>query len=97
MRVREQLFLIVYIGSYPNAKFQARINFVGICWLFSEKGEADTRMILLAEAGMKAVSSVTTIRNGGAGPERLGGALGTGDHCGKSEARKSPASSASPS
>ena len=45
-------------------------------------------MILLAEAGMKVVSSVTTIRDGCAGPECLGGTSGTGDHCGKSEARK---------
>ena len=46
---------------------------------------------MLAEAGMKVVSSVTTIRNGCARPERLGGTSGTGDHCGKSEARKSHA------
>ena len=46
---------------------------------------------MLAEAEMKVVSSVTTIRNGGAGPERLGGMSGTGDHCWRSEARKSHA------
>ena len=82
------IFLNMYVGSYPNAKFQAWINFVGICWRFSGRGEADPRIILLAEAGMKVVSSVTTIRNGCARPERLGGTSGTGDHCGKSEARK---------
>ena len=27
-------FLNMYDGSHPNAKFQAWINFVGICWRF---------------------------------------------------------------
>ena len=45
-RLRE---LIMYVGSYHNTKYQARVNFVGICWRISEECEADPRVILLVE------------------------------------------------